>query len=135
MNTVPLVKKYSIEEYVQLEQETNTKYEYHDGKLFAMAGDTLNHSSISTRMTSELDRHLEESNCIVFNNDAKLNIVKFNKYVYPDAMIVCGVVERSNQYPEAITNPIIIIQVLSESTAAYDRGDKFKFYRSIPSLQ
>ncbi|MEM1324510.1 MAG: Uma2 family endonuclease [Bacteroidota bacterium] len=137
MDVAHSLRKYSIEEYIQLEQETDTKYEYYDGEVFAMAGGTLNHSEISGNIFSDLKNILESKNssCRTFNSDAKLSISKRNKYVYPDTMVVYGDVELSSRYKEAITNSILIIEVLSGFTAAYDRGNKFKSYRSIPSLQ
>lgn len=131
------LKKYTLEEYIQLEQETDTKYEYHDGEVFAMAGGTLNHNIISGNIYSDIDNTIRKKGaaCIPFNSDTKLHIERANKYFYPDAMVVCGDLERSSQYSEAITNPVVIVEVLSKSTADYDRGGKFHCYRKIKSLQ
>ncbi|MEO1627040.1 MAG: Uma2 family endonuclease, partial [Bacteroidota bacterium] len=75
------------------------------------------------------------SACKPITSEAKLHIKKENKYVYPDTMVICGEIERAEDNSDAISNPILIVEVLSKSTLEYDKGDKFYFYRQIPSLQ
>ncbi len=127
-------RKLSFEDYIQLEQETNTKYEYHNGEVFAMAGGSTNHSVISGNVFFEARLALQnkKSGCNPFNSDTKLQIPSRNKYVYPDMIVVC---DPKDVGAQAVQNPIIIVEVLSDSTAQYDRGDKFKLYRSISFLQ
>ena len=127
----------SVEEYLRQEIETDTKYEYHNGKIYALAGGTLNHARISGNIYSDIEVELEKqnSNCLPFNSDAKLHIEKINSYVYPDCMVICGEIEKSPDNENSVVNPILIIEVLSKSTASYDRGDKFYFYRQIPSFR
>jgi len=134
--TAQRVKKLTLEEYVELERTTNTKYEYHDGEVFALAGGKLNHSRLSSRILVELTNELKskKSNCEVFNSDTKLHTEKFNKYFYPDSMVVCGDFQHPENFEDAITNPTLIVEVLSDSTEAYDRGEKFKKYQSLPSF-
>ncbi len=129
--------KISIEEYIAIEQANDTKYEYHDGSIYAMAGGTLNHALICGNIFGEMRNSLraKDKKCIAINSEAKLRIEVKNSYVYPGAMVVCGGIETSNRKPDAIINPTVIIEVLSKSTAAYDRGDKFYLYRQIESLQ
>jgi len=131
------VNKISIAEYISISQEQNQKYEYHDGNIFATADETINHSAISTNILGALVVTLLSSNsrCLPFNSDVRLHIEAGNKIVYPDAMVVCNEVERSEAEKESITNPTVIIEVLSENTESYDRGDKFYFYHQIPSLK
>lgn len=131
------LENLSIEDYIKIEQETNTRYEYHDGKVFAMVGGTLEHGFISGNTFGEIKFALRNygSDCTTINNDIKLHIEAVNKFVYPDVMVVCGPVERSEKEPNAVTNPIVIVEVLSESTESYDRGDKFHAYRKIESLK
>jgi len=126
----------SVEEYLRQEIETDTKYEYHDGKIYSLAGGTLNHGIISGNIHSDIKVELEKknSNCLPFNSDIKLHIESMNRYVYPDCMVVCGEIEKSPINENAVVNPVLIIEVLSKSTASYDRGDKFYFYRQIPSF-
>jgi len=131
------LQKLTIEEYLEIEQSSDNKYEYHDGYIYGMAGGTVNHGRISTNISREIGNNLikKGSSCEIFNSDVKLHIQKENRYVYPDGMVVCGDLQYSEDYKEAITNPILIIEVLSKSTADYDRGDKFFFYQQIKSLQ
>jgi Uma2 family endonuclease len=132
-----LLNNITIEEYLATLQDSDQKYEYHDGAIFAMAGGTLNHSRINTNLLVEIGSELRRkgSECEPFNSDARLYIEAFNKIVFPDSMVVCGEVESSKRDSEAVTNPKVIIEVLSKTTESYDRGDKFYFYRQIPSLQ
>ena len=127
----------SIEEYIAIEKANDTKYEYHDGSIYAMAGGTLNHALICGNIFGEMRTSLRTKGkkCTTINSEAKLRIEVKNSYVYPDAMVVCGNIETSDRKPDAVTNPTLIVKVLSKSTAAYDRGDKFYLYRQIESLQ
>ena len=127
----------SVEEYLRQEIETDTKYEYHDGKIYSLAGGTLNHGIISRNICFEIGTELEKkkANCLPFNSDVKLHIERINSYVYPDCMVICGEIEKAPSNKNAVVNPVLIIEVLSESTASYDRGDKFYFYRQIPSFK
>lgn len=101
-----------------------------------MAGGTINHSRISTNMIGQLDAKLLSANskCLPYNSDARLYVAVGNRIFFADVMVVCKEVERAEAEKESITNPTVIVEVLSESTESYDRGDKFYFYRQIPSL-
>ncbi|HAA12639.1 MAG TPA: Uma2 family endonuclease [Cytophagales bacterium] len=127
----------TVEEYLTLERETQTKYEYHAGWVTAQAGGSVSHAKLSSRVGRSLGNALEEkgADCEVYNSDAKLAIPTMDSYVYPDVMVVCGPEETSEENRDAITNPIVLVEVLSPSTEAYDRGEKFEKYRKIPSLQ
>jgi len=126
----------TVKEYMDHEIASNTKHEYHDGKIYALAGGTVNHGKISGNVYSELRNQLKnkESSCLPFNSDVKLFIESSNSYVYPDSMVVCAE-EESDEDKHFVTNPVIIVEVLSKSTAAYDRGDKLYLYRGIPSFK
>lgn len=127
----------SIAEYIAIEKETHTKHEYHDGELFAMAGGTIEHGIISGNTFGEIKFALREkkSSCRALNSDVKLHIQASNKFLYPDVMVVRGEIERSNDETSAVTNPVVIVEVLSRSTESYDRGDKFFAYKDLPTLQ
>lgn len=128
----------SIKEYIKIEQEGNLKYEYHNGSIFAMAGGTIHHGLIIGNIYSELKSVLKrrgKTDCTALTSELKLHIESMNKFLYPDGMVVCGGLEQSEKEPNAIVNPIVIIEVLSTSTESYDRGDKFHFYRQIPDLK
>ena len=131
------VQKISIEEYLALETANDTKYEYHNGQVYALAGGSINHALICGNVYTELRRGLKEkdSNCRTFNSELRLYIQSKNSFVYPGAMVVCGAYELAENEKNSITNPTLIVEVLSKSTAGYDRGDKFNFYRQIPTLQ
>ncbi len=131
------LKNLSVKEYIRIEQETAMKHEYHDGTIFAMAGGSIEHGVISGNVFGEIKIQLRNKNssCRVFNSEVKLHIQALNKFVYPDVMAVCGKTERSNLEQSAIVNPVLIVEVLSKSTESYDRGDKFFFYRHIPTLK
>lgn len=135
MQHAELTKKVTFEEYLQLEEETNQKYEFHDGYIYAMAGGSVNHSLIARNLVGNLHPQLKDGDCQIMNNDLKLKIENKESYLYPDAMIVCGELEMSDKENAAITNPKVVIEVLSKSTQGYDRGDKFSFYRLIPTLK
>lgn len=132
-------KKYSLEDFLLLEEEQQKRYEYHDGEVFAMAGGTPRHSAIATNLLLSLgNTRFDEHNskkCRPFNSDLKIHVQKLNKILYPDVSVFCGERIRSKQISSAYVNPILIIEVVSESTAAYDRGDKFRYYMHLSSLQ
>ncbi|MEM1318840.1 MAG: Uma2 family endonuclease [Bacteroidota bacterium] len=129
--------KRTVKEYLEQEVETGMKHEYHDGKIYALSGGSINHGLLCGNIYAELRKNLggEGSTCKALTSEIKLHIESMNSYVYPDAMVVCGAFETAEDHQEAITNPTLIVEVLSKSTAEYDRGDKFYFYRQIPSLQ
>ena len=129
--------KLTVEEYVSQEVQSDTKYEYHDGEIFALAGGTINHGLIGGNAFTELGIQFKNngSDCQPLNSDIKLFIEATNSYVYPDCMVICGEIEVGEKYKESVTNPVLIIEVLSNSTASYDRGDKFYMYRQIPSFK
>lgn len=126
----------SISDYIKIEEESDAKYEFHDGSIFAMAGGTINHGLIIGNAFSAVKAALKSNkNCTSLTSEIKLHIEQLNKFVYPDGMVVCGDIERAKKDSNSITNPAVIIEVLSHSTESYDRGDKFYFYRQIPSLK
>lgn len=131
------LENVSLQAYVQLEKDNDTKYEYHAGAIYAMAGGSLNHGLICGNVFGELRAALREKNehCKVLNSEIKLHVASKERFLYPDAMVICGEIERSSANIDAVTNPIVIVEVLSKTTASYDRGDKFYFYRQIESLQ
>ena len=127
----------TVAEYIKIEEETQTKHEYHNGIIIAMSGGTIEHGIISGNTYGEIKFALRKkgSRCKAINNDVKLHIESLNKYVYPDVMVVCDKIERSSEEQYGIINPAVIVEVLSKSTESYDRGDKFYMYRQIPTLK
>ncbi len=127
--------EYSIKDYIELEQSGDTKYEYYDGEIYALAGGTINQAMICTNVSTLLQNNLKETDCVAINSEVKIFIEKNNAFVYPDASVICGEIEVSEKDKNAITNPVLIVEVLSESTKRNDRGRKFFYYRTIPSFK
>jgi Uma2 family endonuclease len=125
--------KLTPEEYFAWEAQQQVRHEYLDGEVYAMTGGTVNHSQIASNFNRLLGNHLRGSGCKVLNSDARVNIVASTHYVYPDVSVTCD--ERDKTTTQYITYPCVIVEVLSSSTEAYDRGNKFKLYRRNPSLQ
>ncbi|MEM9905598.1 MAG: Uma2 family endonuclease [Cyanobacteria bacterium P01_D01_bin.44] len=121
------------EEYFVWEEQQLEKYEYIDGQIYAMGGGTVNHSRIAVRFATLCDIHLENTGCITGNSDLKVNIPETNHYTYPDVSVTCD--ERDKATTQYIAYPCLIVEVLSDSTEAYDRGGKFRLYRQNPALK
>lgn len=128
-------KRVSLAEYNQLEEEDDLRYEYHDGEVFAMAGGDPKHSAIAGSIIYLLSSALRGKGCTPFTSDTKFYIASLNKSLYPDVSVVCRPFERSDKDSRALTNPVLLVEVLSDSTADYDRGAKFRYYSQIPSLR
>ncbi len=118
---------YTIPEYLALEAATGMKHEYHDGVVTAMAGGSPKHARVSVRIASTLDSLLKGKPCKPFGSDLKVKAG--GKTFYPDVSVLCPPVRYDPLMPEAATNPKVIFDVISDSTEAYDRGEKFGFYR------
>lgn len=129
---LPAAQLYTIPEYLALEARTGIKHEYHDGTVTAMAGGTPEHARVMARITYALERHLSGKPCKPFSSDLKVKAG--GKIFYPDISVVCPPVRRDTEITDAITNPKVIIEVLSESTENYDRVEKFAFYRENVEL-
>lgn len=128
-------KYYSPEEYLALEETAEYRSEYYRGEIFAMSGGSANHNRICGNLYLALREMLEDKPCEAFITDMRLHVRKNSLYTYPDVMVVCGRIAYINGRTDTITNPVVIIEVLSESTQAYDRGAKFELYRAIETLQ
>jgi len=128
---------YSYEAYLALESDSEQKFEYHDGFIRAMAGGTPEHGLIAGNFIGTVNQELRKSgkNCATFTSDVRIHLAATNRTFYPDASIVCGEFERSEVDPQALVNPLLILEVLSESTEPFDRGVKFTHYRKLPSLR
>ena len=114
------VAKYTYDAYLALEKEENIKYEFHDGMITAMAGGTPAHSQISASVSRHLGNQLDEKGCIVYSSDLKVRVESTNRTYYPDVSVVCEKPQTSQKDGNAITNPVLIVEVLSESTAGFD---------------
>src|SRR5689334_162006 len=110
----------SVQEYLRLERQAETKSEYLDGEMVAMTGGTLRHNRIITNVVRELSNQLHERTCEVFPNDLRVRIPSTNAYVYPDTTVVCGEPRVEDSYHDTLLNPTLIVEVLSPSTEGYD---------------
>ena len=128
---------FSIEEYLRNEEKSQTKHEYHEGEILAMSGGTFEHSLISANFARELGVRLMGSPCVVLESNMRVRIQVAPRYVYPDVTVVCGPPQFDPQdlRRTTIINPRVIVEVLSDSTEAYDRGEKFTRYREIESFE
>jgi Uma2 family endonuclease len=129
------VKSYSPEEYLALEEQAEFKNEYRDGEIIQMAGGTTNHNKIALNFCRKFPLTITTENYEVFMSDVKVWIPEYNVYTYPDAMVIAGEPIYQGKSTTTITNPLLIIEVLSLSTQDYDRGQKFKYYRSLNHLR
>jgi Uma2 family endonuclease len=123
----------SYEEYVNWESTQETRHEYFDGEVIAMAGGTRKHNRISVNFLSILDNAFADRPCEVYINDVKVQVQPRRKYFYPDVVVTCD--ERDRQESNFVAFPCLIIEVLSPSTESFDRGFKFSQYRKFETLQ
>ncbi len=128
---------YTLEEYLVMEEAAEYKSEYHGGKIVAMAGGSFDHNTIGQNAGSAISNQLRAKNksCRVANSDQKIYIDNYDKGVYPDVSVFCDKPQFHKGRKDIITNPILVVEVLSPSTEGYDRGAKFTQYRSIPSFK
>lgn len=126
---------YTLQEYFDLEETAEYKSEYYQGEIFAMAGGSANHNLIALNVATIFNLAFEQRPCRTFMSDMRLLVKAADLYTYPDIMIVCGQLKFAHKRTDIITNPVLIVEILSKSTESYDRGHKFKFYRTIPTLQ
>lgn len=125
----------SPEEYLEIERAAERKSEYYKGEMFMMAGASPRHAWIVTNLVGELRQQLKGRPCRVSSNDLRLRVSATGLYTYPDVMVVCGEPRYAEDQKDTLLNPVVIIEVLSESTRDYDRGRKFQHYRTLPSLR
>lgn len=129
------LKRLTPDEYLKLEETSEIKHEYYDGEIFALSGGSSNHSRIAINVQSALNIAFRKKNCSVFNSDLRVFIESNGLYTYPDVSALCGEIKFAEGRNDTIINPALIIEVLSDSTKDYDRGQKFELYRALPSLQ
>lgn len=123
------------EEYLKFERASEEKHEYYAGEIFAMTGASKNHNRVTGSTYAALYAQLRERPCDIFPSDMRVKPRSGILYAYPDITVVCGTPEFEDGEVDTLLNPTVIIEVLSPSTEAYDRGKKFQNYRTIPSLR
>ena len=122
------------EQYLEIERKAEIKSEYYNGEMFAMAGGSPNQGIIVINLGRELSLQLKPSPCSVYASDVRLRVLPSGLYTYPDLMVVCGEARYADDQKDTLLNPIVIVEVLSDSTRDYDRGQKFEFYRGLSSV-
>lgn len=132
----PSRHRYTYEEYLSYERDSGLKHEYEDGEITAMAGGSRRHNALALRVGAALDA-ARRSGCVAFQSDQKIRVLATGKATYPDVSLVCGPIEGDPADPSGatITNPTVLVEVLSPSTEEEDRGNKWGHYLRLPSLQ
>ncbi|WP_437667551.1 Uma2 family endonuclease [Sorangium sp. So ce1182] len=125
----------SYAEYLEQERASPTKHEFLNGEIFAMAGGTPEHARLCMSVGAELRAQLRGRPCAVYSADLRVRVQATGLSTYPDVSVVCGKLERDLEDKDAALNPSVLVEVLSDSSEAYDRGQKFAHYRHIPSLR
>lgn len=133
MSVVPK-HKLTAQEYLAIERAAQFKSEFYDGEMFAMAGASIEHNRLRENFAIQLGMRLLKGPCESFSSDQRVRVKPSGLYTYPDIVVVCGPVEFDDERRDTITNPKILIEVLSPSTERYDRGVKFHHYKQIESL-
>ncbi len=129
------LKTISPNEYLRRERAAQTKSEFFQGEMFAMAGGSATHSLISANFLGEVRQALKQKNCVAYNSDLRVKVSPSGLYTYPDATIVCGMQHFEDELNDTLLNPTLVAEVLSDSTEKYDRGRKSDQYRQNESLQ
>jgi Uma2 family endonuclease len=122
------------EQYLQIEREALDKSEFRDGRMFAMAGCSVNHALLSASIITLLHRQMP-AGCRTVTSDLRIKVSAAGLYTYPDCSVICGELQYSGDQKDVVTNPLLIVEVLSPSTEDYDRGKKFEMYRTIESFR
>jgi Uma2 family endonuclease len=129
-----LKPRFTPEEYLAMERKAEFKSEYIDGEIIAMTGASEPHNLITTNIVRELSTQFKGRSCRVYSSDMRVDLREHNLYAYPDVVVLCGEPKLRDDWMDNLLNPNLIIEVLSKSTEAYDRGRKFIKYRRVESL-
>ncbi len=128
-------RHFTFRDYLSLEEASNVKHGYFAGEIYAMAGGTPEHAALAAAVGGALFAQLEGSDCRIFRSDLRVRVLATGLATYPDVTVACGALERDPENSDTITNPALIVEILSPSTEAYDRGEKLEHYQQIPSLR
>lgn len=127
-------KKITEAQYLKMERAAATKNEFSDGEIYAMTGASERHNLIAGSTFASLYNQLRGGPCRVYPSDMRVKVEATGLYTYPDISVVCGRVEVADEHRDTLLNPVLIVEILSRTTAGYDRGDKFEQFRKLPSL-
>lgn len=134
MTAIPK-SKLTPKEYLEFERKSEIKHEYFNGEIFAMSGAKRNHNKVVANLSGLIWQQLKGKPCEFYPNDMRVFVPSSGLYTYPDLVVVCNEPQFQDDVFDTLLNPILLIEVLSDSTESYDRGKKFQHYRSIESLQ
>lgn len=126
--------RYTWKQYLSIERGSTVKHEFLDGEIFAIAGGTPAHAALSAAVIGELRAQLEGKPCVTFTSDLLVRVRATGLNTYPDASVICGPLDRDPDAKNIVLNPVVLVEVTSGSTEAYDRGEKFEHYQQIPTL-
>ena len=129
------VARLTPTEYLKLERAAELRHEYFNGEMFAMSGGSPQHSLIKMNTGRDLGNKLKHRPCTAFDSDLRIRVSSSGLYTYPDISVVCGELEFDDNQRDTMLNPTLLVEVLSASSEAYDRGEKFAHYRQIASLR
>jgi Uma2 family endonuclease len=126
---------YTFREYIAHEAASNVKHEFFDGQIDGMDGGTPSHAALAAAVTGQLYAQLRAGDCRAFSSDLRVRVASTGLATYPDVTVVCGTREVDADDANTVTNPTLLVEVLSPSTEEYDRGEKLDHYRRIPTLR
>lgn len=135
MTRLAVHHRYSLAEYLELEESSNVKHEYLAGEIYALAAGTPDHAALAMNFGAALLERLRGQPCRVFSSDLRVRVLANGLATYPDVTVVCGPLERDPESRTTIVNPLLVAEVLSDGTEDYDRGEKLEHYKQIPSLR
>jgi Uma2 family endonuclease len=135
MGQAALHAKLSEAEYLVFERAADERHEYADGEIFAMSGGTWEHNLIAANILRELSTSVLDRPCSANGSDMRIQIPATKRYTYSDVLVVCGQPVFTDEKRDTLVNPIVIVEVLSDSTESYDRGDELEQYETLPSLR
>ncbi len=133
--TSPAIQRLTSEEYLAIERTAPEKSEFFNGEMFPMAGASREHNLIATNVSRELSTQLKRKPCEVYASDMRVKVSETGLYAYPDVVVVCGEAQVEDLKGDTLLNPTLIVEVLSPTTEAEDRGNKFAHYRRLASLR
>ncbi|MCC6666350.1 MAG: Uma2 family endonuclease [Polyangiaceae bacterium] len=125
---------YSYADYIAVEEHSPVRHEFVSGEIYAMAGGTPEHAALAAAVLRHLGNQLPDG-CRAYTSDLRVRVPSADVTTYPDGAVVCGKTSRAADDPTAVTNPLVLIEVTSPSTEAYDRGAKLGFYKGLPSVR
>jgi Uma2 family endonuclease len=126
--------RYTFQEYLAIEEIARVRHEFYAGDIYAMAGGTPEHAAMAAAITSALGRQLGTGSCRVYSSDLRVRVLSTGLATYPDVTVICGPSRRDPDSATHVTNPTVLVEVLSTGTAEYDRGEKLQHYFQIDSL-